>query len=173
MPNVNQDGFWEADLDAATVNGVDTGLKGRTTILDTGTTLLLVSDDVVDAIYGLLKALTSAWKLSDVISVLTGAIPGAKFDDRQGGYLFPSDADIPDISFAVGDTLYKVTVVLLLYPYECTQDVHFYRSTLRTSLSGTRAMVSYSVESRVAVTWTSTSLAIASSSPFTSFVSGS
>jgi len=36
VPNVNQDGFWEADVDAATVNGADTGLTGRTAILDTG-----------------------------------------------------------------------------------------------------------------------------------------
>jgi len=42
VPNVNTEGFWEAALDAATVNGVDTGLTGRTTILDTGTTLMVL-----------------------------------------------------------------------------------------------------------------------------------
>jgi len=42
VPNVNPDGFWEADLDAVTVNGNDTGLTGRTAILDTGTTLIVV-----------------------------------------------------------------------------------------------------------------------------------
>lgn len=42
VPNVNTQGFWEAALDAATVNGVDTGLSGRTTILDTGTTLMVL-----------------------------------------------------------------------------------------------------------------------------------
>jgi len=42
VPNVNTQGFWEAALDAATVNGVDTGLTGRTTILDTGTTLMVL-----------------------------------------------------------------------------------------------------------------------------------
>ena len=31
---------------------VDIGLAGRSAILDTGTTLCLVADDVVDAIYG-------------------------------------------------------------------------------------------------------------------------
>lgn len=36
VPNVNPEGFWEANLDNSSVNGVDTGLTGRTTILDTG-----------------------------------------------------------------------------------------------------------------------------------------
>ena len=36
VPNVNPQGFWEASLESASVNGVDTGLVGRTTILDTG-----------------------------------------------------------------------------------------------------------------------------------------
>ncbi len=71
-----------------TLNGETKERSGNTTILDTGTTLLLVSDDVVDAFYG--------------------AIKGATFDDQQGGYKFPSDATVPDISFAVGDKLYKV-----------------------------------------------------------------
>lgn len=38
VPNVDQDGFWTADLGAVTVNGADTGLTGRTAILDTGNT---------------------------------------------------------------------------------------------------------------------------------------
>jgi hypothetical protein len=42
LNNVNQKGFWEAGLDAVSVDGNDLGLKGRTTILDTGTTLLIV-----------------------------------------------------------------------------------------------------------------------------------
>ena len=37
-----------------------------------------------------------------------GAIEGATYDDEQGGYKFPTDATIPDVEFAVGDTLYKV-----------------------------------------------------------------
>jgi aspartyl protease len=40
--NVNQNGFWEGALDAVSVDGKDLGLKGRTSILDTGTTLLIV-----------------------------------------------------------------------------------------------------------------------------------
>lgn len=37
VPNVNKQGFWEANMDAVTINGNDTGLRGRTAILDTGT----------------------------------------------------------------------------------------------------------------------------------------
>jgi hypothetical protein len=42
LNNVNQNGFWEAALDAASVDGKDLGLKGRTAIMDTGTTLVVV-----------------------------------------------------------------------------------------------------------------------------------
>ena len=70
------------------LNGQTKRRSGNTTILDTGTTLLLVSDEVVDELYG--------------------AIEGAQYDDQQGGYKFPSNATLPDVSFAVGDKLYKV-----------------------------------------------------------------
>ena len=36
LTNINPKGFWEAPLDGISVNGVDLGLTGRTTILDTG-----------------------------------------------------------------------------------------------------------------------------------------
>jgi predicted aspartyl protease len=42
LKNVNAQGFWEAAMDAASVNGADLGFTGRSTILDTGTTLLVV-----------------------------------------------------------------------------------------------------------------------------------
>lgn len=41
FPNVNTVGFWEGAMDAIMVNGTNTGLTGRTAILDTGTTLIL------------------------------------------------------------------------------------------------------------------------------------
>ncbi|KAL7282768.1 hypothetical protein ACG7TL_004244 [Trametes sanguinea] len=87
-PVDNSQGFWQVQSTSWTLNGETKERSGNTTILDTGTTLCLVADDVVDAIYG--------------------AIPGAVFDDQQGGYKFPSNATIPEISFAVGDTLYKL-----------------------------------------------------------------
>ena len=36
------------------------------------------------------------------------AIPGAEYDDDAGGWKYPSDAQVPDVSFAVGDNLYQV-----------------------------------------------------------------
>jgi hypothetical protein len=49
--NVNSDGFWEAPVDAVSVNNADLGLSGRTAILDTGTTLLLVPQQDAEAIH--------------------------------------------------------------------------------------------------------------------------
>ena len=40
--NVNANGFWEAPLDSVSLSGTNLGLNGRTAILDTGTTLLVV-----------------------------------------------------------------------------------------------------------------------------------
>ncbi|RPD67480.1 acid protease [Lentinus tigrinus ALCF2SS1-7] len=85
----NYQGFWQVPSTSWTLNGSTKNRSGNTTILDTGTTLLLVSDDVVDELYG--------------------AIEGAQFDNEQGGYKFPSSATLPDVSFAVGDKLYKVS----------------------------------------------------------------
>jgi hypothetical protein len=39
--NVSKLGFWEGAMDAITVNGQDSGMTGRTAILDTGTTLII------------------------------------------------------------------------------------------------------------------------------------
>lgn len=42
LNNVNKEGFWEVALDAVSVDGNNLNLNGRTTILDTGTTLLVL-----------------------------------------------------------------------------------------------------------------------------------
>lgn len=42
IPNVNQQGFWEGSIDAVTINGAEGGITGRTAVLDTGTTLMLL-----------------------------------------------------------------------------------------------------------------------------------
>jgi len=44
LPNVNPLGFWEASLDSVSVNGMDLGLNKRTTILDTGTTVMILPE---------------------------------------------------------------------------------------------------------------------------------
>lgn len=68
LPNVSPVGFWEAAVDAFTVNGTDLGLTGRTAILDTGTTLIIAPQPDADAVHQ--------------------AIPGAK-SDGQGGFTVP------------------------------------------------------------------------------------
>lgn len=66
--NVNKKGFWEGDMAAVTVNGQDTGLQGRTAILDTGTTLVIAP----------------AQDAATVHSLIQGAQP-----DGQGGFTVP------------------------------------------------------------------------------------
>jgi len=88
----NSQGFWLFDSTTATVNGETvTRPSGNTAIADTGTTLCLVDDATVEAIYK--------------------AIPGSKYDSTQQGYTFPSDttADkLPDVAFPCGDTLIHI-----------------------------------------------------------------
>lgn len=89
-PVDNSIGHWIVKSPVTVVNGVKVaGQKSSNTgILDTGTTLALVSDAVVKAIYQ--------------------AIPGARFDYRSGGWLYPADAKIPDVKIAIGDHLFTV-----------------------------------------------------------------
>jgi len=68
--NINKEGFWEAGIDAVSINGTDLGLANRTAILDTGTTLLVVPQADADAIHQ--------------------AIPGARQSHKvQGSYTIP------------------------------------------------------------------------------------
>ena len=57
-------------------------------LINSGTTLALVSDSVVSAIYD--------------------AIPGSRMDTSIGGWVYPAGAAVPDIEFAVGDTMFKI-----------------------------------------------------------------
>jgi hypothetical protein len=68
IPNVNAQGFWEGALDAVSVDGTDLGLSGRTAILDTGTTLMVVPANDAATIHN--------------------SIPGAA-SDGQGGFTVP------------------------------------------------------------------------------------
>jgi len=90
-PVDNSQGFWQFTSASYSINGKTTTLSGNTAIADTGTTLALVADNVCKAIYA--------------------AIPGAKYDSTQQGYIFPSDTDasaLPAVAFAVGNNLYTV-----------------------------------------------------------------
>jgi hypothetical protein len=54
VPNVNTQGFWESALDAVTVDGQDAGLQGRTSIMDTGTTLIVAPVNDATAVHALI-----------------------------------------------------------------------------------------------------------------------
>ncbi|KAF8509885.1 aspartic peptidase domain-containing protein [Hysterangium stoloniferum] len=87
-PVDSSEGFWMFNSESATVNGKKISQSGNTAILDTGTTLALVSDETTNAIYA--------------------AIPGAKIDQQQGGWVYPTKAKVPTVAFAVGDKLFTV-----------------------------------------------------------------
>ena len=50
-PVDNSQGFWQVPSTSDTVNGTTHERSGHTTILDTGTTLMLIEDSAVEAIY--------------------------------------------------------------------------------------------------------------------------
>ncbi|KAI1336807.1 aspartic endopeptidase [Xylariaceae sp. FL0016] len=82
----NSQGFWMFNSESASINGKSIALSGNMAIADTGTTLALVSDEVVEALYK--------------------AIPGAKYDETNQGYIFPTSTkvdDLPEFKVAVGD----------------------------------------------------------------------
>lgn len=87
----NSQGFWMFDSTTATIAGKQTTQSGNKAILDTGTTLALLSDEIVDALYK--------------------AIPGSKYDEQQQGYLFPTSVtadQLPDFSVAVGNQEFTI-----------------------------------------------------------------
>lgn len=88
LPNVNVQGFWEADMDAVTVDGTDTGLAGRTAIVDTGTTLIIAPTDDAVAVHQL--------------------IPGAS-QDAQGNFLIPCDTTAT-VALSFGGTSFDIDV---------------------------------------------------------------
>ena len=82
----NSQGFWQIQSTSATINGTTVNRSGNTSIMDTGTTLCLVDDSLVEAVYK--------------------AIPGATYDETNQGYVFPSNTSVdqlPDITLAIGD----------------------------------------------------------------------
>jgi len=87
-PVDNSRGFWMFPSTTAVVNGKTIDLPGNKAIADTGTTLALVSDEVVKAVYD--------------------AIPGSRLDRTQGGFVYPADATVPDLEIAVGENKFKI-----------------------------------------------------------------
>ncbi|KAL8862596.1 MAG: hypothetical protein Q9178_001094 [Gyalolechia marmorata] len=90
-PIDNSNGFWQFKSITASVGSKKIIRAGNTAIADTGTTLALVDDALCAAIYD--------------------AIPGARYDRDQQGYLFPSNTTLdklPVVSFDVGGKEFAV-----------------------------------------------------------------
>lgn len=87
-PIDNSRGFWEFPSEKAIIGSQTIDLSSNTAIADTGTTLALVSDQVVTALYQ--------------------SIPGARLDRQMGGYVYPENAQVPDVQLAVGQKIYTI-----------------------------------------------------------------
>ncbi|MCJ1448164.1 MAG: Type I transmembrane sorting receptor [Stictis urceolatum] len=77
----NSQGFWSFTPDSATI-GTGASMAAGAGIADTGTTLMLVDDSIVDAYYQ--------------------QVSGATNDAQQGGYVFDCSATLPDFTLTVG-----------------------------------------------------------------------
>ena len=86
VKNVNQKGFWEGAIDAVSVDGNDLGLNGRTAILDTGTTLMVLPQ--TDA------------------QVIHKSIPGAK-DIGNGAFSVPCTTN-SSVALTFGQQLFNI-----------------------------------------------------------------
>ncbi|KAH9945288.1 acid protease [Epithele typhae] len=90
-------GFWEGAMDAVTVDGTDTGLTGRTAILDTGTTLIIAPTADADAVHKLISGAQSDGQGGFVIPCNTNSTVALSF----GGTSF--DISTKDLVFAQAD----------------------------------------------------------------------
>ena len=81
FPVKTADAYWGVTSDSYGVAGSTTQKKIRS-IVDTGTTLNLMPEDVLSAYYKQVK--------------------GAKNDSNAGGYVFPCDAKLPDFTIGFG-----------------------------------------------------------------------
>ncbi|KAF8656862.1 hypothetical protein AX16_002409 [Volvariella volvacea WC 439] len=86
VENANSQGFWEVNLDSITIDGTDTGLSGRTAILDTSSALILCPQADAEALHQ--------------------AIPGAR-SDGQGGFILPCTTNAR-IALSIGGTAFEI-----------------------------------------------------------------
>lgn len=90
-PVNNAQGFWQFASASAKVGDKSITRANNTAIADTGTTLALVGDDLCAAVYA--------------------AIPGAKQDTQNQGWVLPTSTDLtslPAVQVAVGDALFTI-----------------------------------------------------------------
>lgn len=82
-PIDNSDGWWQFPSKYITIGGQQQQCTiCSPAIADTGTSLLLLDDDVVDAYYA--------------------QVEGAQYDSMQGGYVYQCTAQLPDFGVAIG-----------------------------------------------------------------------
>ena len=77
----NSQGFWGFTASGYTIGSGSPVSEDIPAIADTGTSLLLLPDDVVSAYYG--------------------AVSGSSNSEEDGGYIIPCDADLPDITLTI------------------------------------------------------------------------
>lgn len=82
-PVDNSQGFWEFTGTGYGVGSGNFNEQSIDAIADTGTTLLLMDDSIVDDYYS--------------------QVDGAQNDQQQGGYVFDCSADLPDMILGIGD----------------------------------------------------------------------
>lgn len=83
VPVDSSRGFWEFDSASATINNKAVQINNGKAIADTGTSLMLVTDDLLQAYWGEVK--------------------GATLNEEVGGVIFPCNTQLPDLQIAVGD----------------------------------------------------------------------
>ncbi|KAG8778093.1 hypothetical protein FRC12_025193 [Ceratobasidium sp. 428] len=89
QPLVPDSDWWEVPSAYIKI-GSDVYDRGwdNTAIIDTGTTLILLDDATVESLYS--------------------RISGARLDEGQGGYVFPTNARLPSLAFCVGYWLFTI-----------------------------------------------------------------
>ncbi|WOO80590.1 Aspergillopepsin-1 [Vanrija pseudolonga] len=90
-------GFWQVPSTTTYVGGKAITQSGNTGIADTGTTLALLSDTVVNAVYAL--------------------IPGSSYSTADEGYIFPfsSAKSLPTVTIAIGNKQFAIQPEDLIY----------------------------------------------------------
>ena len=83
-PVDNSHGFWEIQSNSSAVgdDAIQSNAKASPAIADTGTSLMLVDDEVAEAYWS--------------------QVQGARFDQDQQAFIFPCDSDLPDFHVALG-----------------------------------------------------------------------
>lgn len=88
-PVDSSNGFWQFESKTYTVGGTShTCQTCSPTIADTGTSLVLMDNDVAEAYYK--------------------QVNGAQYDSQNGGFLYPCSANLPDFGLAVGDHIVTI-----------------------------------------------------------------